>query len=50
MAGKSSYHRLLLEAEHLDQRLDASRRHEVRARERSFGKMIKQAQRLEKGK
>ena len=39
----ASYHRLLREAEHLDQRLDASRRHEIRAKERGFGKMIKQA-------
>jgi len=44
----ASYHRLLREAEHLDQRLDASRRHEVRARERSFGKMVRQAVRLKK--
>ena len=42
----ASYHRLLREAEHLDQRLDASRRHEIRARERSFGKMIRQAIRI----
>lgn len=42
----SSYHRLLREAEHLDLRLDASRRHEVRARERSFGKMIRRTLKL----
>lgn len=42
----ASYHRLLREAEHLEQRLDASRRHEIRARERGFGKMIRQAIRL----
>jgi len=46
----ASYHRLLREAERLDQRLDASRRHEVRARERGFGKMVKEAKRLKKGK
>ena len=39
----ASYHRLLREAEHLDQRLDASKRHEARARERSFGKMTREA-------
>ena len=42
----ASYHRLLREAEHLDQRLDASKRHEIRARERGFGKMIRQALKL----
>jgi ribosome biogenesis GTPase len=36
-----SYHRLQREAEHLEQRLDPSRKHEIRARERSFGKMVK---------
>jgi len=46
----ASYLRLLREAERLDQRLDASRRHEVRARERGFGKMVKEAKRLKKGK
>jgi ribosome biogenesis GTPase len=45
----ASYHRLRREAEHLDLRLDTSRRHEVRARERSFGKMVKEVKRL-KGK
>ncbi len=44
----ASFHRLLREAEHLDQRLDASRRHEIRARERRFGKMVRQAVRLKK--
>lgn len=39
----ASYHRLQREAEHLEQRLDPSRRHEIRARERGFGKMIRQA-------
>jgi ribosome biogenesis GTPase len=38
-----SYHRLQREAEHLEQRLDPSRRHEIRARERGFGKMIRHA-------
>jgi ribosome biogenesis GTPase len=42
----ASYHRLRREAEHLDQRLDASRRHEIRARERAFGKMAREALRL----
>jgi ribosome biogenesis GTPase len=37
-----SYHRLQREAEHLEQRLDPSRKHEIRARERGFGKMIRQ--------
>ncbi len=39
----ASFHRLRREAEHLEQRLDPSRRHEIRARERSFGKMIRHA-------
>jgi ribosome biogenesis GTPase len=42
----AAYHRLMREAEHLDQRLDASRRHEIRARERSFGKMVREALRI----
>jgi len=41
-----SYHRLQREAEHLEQRLDPSRRHELRARDRSFGKMVKEVKRL----
>ena len=41
-----SYHRLQREAEHLEQRLDPSRRHELRAKDRSFGKMIKEVKRL----
>jgi ribosome biogenesis GTPase len=45
----ASYHRLRREAEHLDLRLDTTRRHEVRARERSFGKMVKEAKRLKGG-
>jgi ribosome biogenesis GTPase len=44
----ASYHRLRREAENLDQRLDSSKRHEIRARERSFGKMIRQAVRLKR--
>lgn len=42
----ASYHRLVREAENLDLRLDAARRHEIRARERSFGKMVRQVIRL----
>jgi hypothetical protein len=41
-----SYHRLQREAEHLEQRLDPSRKHEIRARERGFGKMVRQAMRI----
>jgi len=41
-----SYHRLRREAENLEQRLDVSRRHEVRAKDRSFGKMIKEVKRI----
>ncbi len=44
-----SYHRLVREAERLDERLDPSRRRELRARERGFGKMVKQAKRLKGG-
>jgi ribosome biogenesis GTPase len=36
-----SFHRLQREAENLEQRLDPSRRHEIRARERVFGKMVR---------
>lgn len=42
----ASFHRLLREAELLDQRQDASRRHEIRARERGFGKMIREVIRI----
>jgi ribosome biogenesis GTPase len=42
----ASFHRLRREAEHLDRRLDATRRHEIRARERSFGRMVRVAMRL----
>jgi ribosome biogenesis GTPase len=45
-----SYHRLRREAEHLDRRLDPSRRHVLRARERSFGKMVKEVKRLKGGR
>jgi ribosome biogenesis GTPase len=45
----ASYHRLQREAEHLEQRLDPSRKHEIRARERGFGKMIRHALKV-KGK
>jgi len=45
-----SYHRLRREAEHLEQRLDQARRHEIRARERSFGKMVRQALKVRKGR
>ncbi|MEE4272105.1 MAG: ribosome small subunit-dependent GTPase A [Thermoanaerobaculales bacterium] len=44
-----SYHRLRREAEDLDLRLDASRKHELRARNRSFGKMVKEAKRIKGG-
>jgi ribosome biogenesis GTPase len=42
----AGYHRLRREAERLEERLDPSRRHEIRARERGFGKMVKQFKRL----
>lgn len=45
-----SYHRLRREVEHLDLRLDASRKHEIRAKDRSFGKMIKEVKRLKNGR
>jgi ribosome biogenesis GTPase len=41
----ASFLRLRREAENLDLRRDASKRSEVRARERSFGKMAREAQR-----
>ncbi|HSL18910.1 MAG TPA: ribosome small subunit-dependent GTPase A [Methylomirabilota bacterium] len=40
------YHRLRLEAERLEERLDPARRHELRARERGFGRMVKQVKKL----
>ena len=45
-----SYHRLQHEAEDLEQRLDPSRKHEIRARERGFGKMIRQALKIKNGR
>ena len=45
-----SYHRLQREAEHLVQRLDPARTHEIRARERGFGKMIRQALKIKNGR
>ena len=45
----AGYHRLRREAERLEERLDPSRRHEIRARERGFGKMVKQVKRLKGG-
>ena len=45
-----SYHRLQREAEHLVQRLDPARKHEIRARERGFGKMIRQALKIKNGR
>jgi ribosome biogenesis GTPase len=46
----AGYHRMRREAERLDERLDPSRRHEIRARERGFGKMVKQAKRIKDGR
>jgi hypothetical protein len=46
----ASFHRLRREAENLDVRRDAARRHEIRARERSFGKMAREAIRLKKNR
>jgi len=44
----ASFLRLRKEAENLDLRRDASRRYEAKARERSFGKMVKEAVKLKK--
>ena len=44
----ASYLRLRREAEHLEMRRDESRRHEVRAKERSFGKMVRNATKIKK--
>jgi ribosome biogenesis GTPase len=44
----ASYLRLRREAENLEMRRDASRHHEIRARERSFGKMVRDAMRRKK--
>ena len=46
----ASFHRLRREAENLDLRRDAARRYEIRARERSFGKMAREAIRLKKNR
>jgi len=43
-----SFLRLRREAENLERRRDSSRRHEVRASERRFGKMVRQATRYKK--
>ena len=42
----ASFHRLRREAENLELRRDQSRRHEVKARERAFGKMTREVMRL----
>lgn len=39
----ASFHRLQREAARLEERLDPAKKHEIRARERGFGKMIRQA-------
>lgn len=44
----ASFLRLRKEAETLDLRRDASRRYQVRAKERSFGKMVREAVKLKK--
>jgi ribosome biogenesis GTPase len=41
-----SYRRLVREAERLDERLDPARKHELRARERGFAKVVRQAMRI----
>jgi ribosome biogenesis GTPase len=46
----ASYLRLRREAENLELRRDESRRHEIRARERSFGKMAREAIKIKKGR
>ena len=46
----ASFLRLRKEAENLDLRRDASRRYEVKARERSFGKMVREAVKLKKNR
>jgi hypothetical protein len=42
----ASFQRLRREAENLAVRRDASRRHELRARERRFGKMVRAVTKL----
>ncbi len=44
----ASFLRLRREAENLDMRREESRRHEVRARERSFGRMVREVMRYKK--
>ncbi len=46
----ASFLRLRKEAENLDLRRDASRRYEVRAKERSFGKMAREVMKLKKNR
>jgi ribosome biogenesis GTPase len=46
----ASFLRLRREAENLEMRRDESKRHEVRARERGFGKMIRQALKQKKNR
>jgi ribosome biogenesis GTPase len=46
----ASFLRLRREAENLDMRRDESRRSEIRARERSFGRMVREALRHKKGR
>lgn len=44
----ASFLRLRKEVENLDLRRDASRQHEIRARERSFGKMVREVMKIKK--
>ena len=46
----ASFLRLRKEVENLDLRRDESRRHEVRARERSFGKMVREVMKIKKNR
>jgi ribosome biogenesis GTPase len=46
----ASFKRLRREAENLELRRDESRRHEIRARERSFGKMVREVMRIKNGR
>ena len=46
----ASFLRLRKEAENLDLRRDTSRHHEARARERGFGKMVRQALKVKKNR
>lgn len=45
-----SFIRLRREAENLDLRRDESRRHEIRSRERKFGRMVREAVRIKKNR